>query len=119
MRDIITRTLIGILIASSALAAYGQDSPESIVLYDPIFWKDDLKLRSEQCNEIRAVNSEYYEKILDTYEESANDRRELNRALLQCSVERSHQIWQIFSPRQRKKWTKLWHERYTEVRNDG
>lgn len=119
MRSIITRTLIALLLASPVIATYGQDSPESIVLYDPIFWKHDLKLKSEQCNEIRAVNTEYYEKILDSYEESADDRRELNRALLQCSVERSNQIWQIFSPRQRKKWMKLWHERYTEVGNDG
>lgn len=119
MHKFVTRNLIALLLAVFAISAYGQDSPESIVLYDPIFWKDDLKLKSEQCNEIRAVNMEFYEKILDTYEESANDSRELNRALLQCSVERSNQIWQIFSPKQRKKWVKLWHERYTEVGNDG
>lgn len=114
-----TRNLIVLALAFMAISVYGQDSPESIVLYDPIFWKDDLKLKSEQCDEIRAVNIEYYEKILDTYEESANDRRELSRAILQCSAERSNQIWQIFSPRQRKKWMKLWHERYSEVGNDG
>src|SRR5690606_36284490 len=113
-----TRTFTPLLVASS-LSSYAQDSPESIVVYDPIFWKDDLKLKTEQCHEIRAVTTEHYEKILDTYEECAHDRREHNPALLQCSVERSHQIWQIFRPRQRKKWTKLWHERYTEVRNDG
>ena len=109
--------IIAILLAVGYGAkAFGQsENPE--VLYDPIFWKEDLKLKNEQCSEIKAVNHEYYERILDTYQETADDRQALDRAIVQCSMERSNQIWQIFSPKQRKKWTKLWSERYAG--NDG
>lgn len=100
-----------LLMVGYGVAAFGQtENPE--VLYDPIFWKDDLKLKNEQCSEINAVNHEYYERILDTYEEVADDRQALNEAIVQCSIERSNQIWEIFSPKQRRKWTKLWSERY-------
>jgi hypothetical protein len=90
---------------------------EKGVMYDPIFWKDDLKLKTEQCSEIKAVNFEFYERILDTYEETANDRKALDQAIVECSNHRSQQIWEIFSPKQRRKWTKLWSERYS--RDDG
>ena len=106
------RIIAIILMVGYGVVAFGQtENPE--VLYDPLFWKDDLKLKNEQCSEINAVNHEYYERILDTYEEVADDRQALNRAIVQCSRDRSHQIWEIFSPKQRKRWTKLWSERYS------
>jgi hypothetical protein len=98
----------------SVAGAFSQDPDTSkgVVLYDPIFWKDDLKLKTEQCVEIRAANLEFYERILDTFEESPHNREVLNQAITQCSIERSQQIWDIFSPRQRRRWTKLWTEKY-------
>lgn len=110
------RIVATVLAFGYAFGAVAQaDSPA--VLYDPIFWKDDLKLKHEQLDEIEAVNHEFYERILDTYHETADDREALDQAIVQCSIERSNQIWEIFSPKQRKKWTKIWSEEYAG--NDG
>lgn len=111
VQRMMTRIVAMILAFGYALSAVAQaDSPA--VLYDPVFWKDDLKLKHEQLHEIEAVNHEFYERIIETYHETTDDRKALDEVIVQCSIERSNQIWQIFSPKQRKKWTKIWSERY-------
>jgi len=100
----------GIFLVCSSIA-YGQDilPDKSIVLYDPLFWKDQLKLDAFQCQKIREINSEYYEKLSTVVHEEPN-RKTVQVKAAQSLLERSEEIWETFHPKQRKRWKKMWQE---------
>jgi len=99
---------IGIFILSASLG-YSQDNQdvESFVLYDPLFWKDQLKLDAFQCQKIRKINSQFYEKLSAVIheEKKGNDLKVKAAESLQ---QRSEEIWETFDPKQRKRWKKIW-----------
>ena len=102
--------LIGVFLVSATIA-FGQDTQptKDIILYDPLFWKDQLKLDPSQCQKIREINSEYYEKLWAVVHEEAN-RKTVQVKAAQSLLERSEEIWETFHPKQRKRWKKMWHE---------
>ena len=99
---------VGIFLASATLG-YGQDIQPTkyIVLYDPLFWKDQLKLNAFQCQKIKEINSEYYEKLLAVVHEEPN-RKTVQVKAAQSFSQRSEEIWETFHPKQRKRWKKMW-----------
>lgn len=78
-------------------------------MYDPLFWKDKLKLDDTQCQKIRQINSEYYEKLSLVAHESSSHQTVKARAA-QTLIDRSEEIWETFHPKQRKRWKKLWED---------
>ena len=60
---------VGFILLSSILMA--QDA--TLVQYDPLFWKDELRLDQHQCQKIREINSEYYESLFAAYEMEKDD----------------------------------------------
>lgn len=103
--------LIFSFLAASAIAHAQEHQPENeLVLYDPLFWKEQLKLDDDQCQRIKEINSQYYEKLIEVVQEEPD--HETIRALAEETlVQRSEGIWETFYPKQRKRWKKIWHER--------
>lgn len=93
-----------------ALAGYGQEgsAPKTEVLFDPLFWKKDLKLSPLQCQKIREINSAYFMKLTAALHQDINNRSAMRVKAVQFLSDRSEKIWETFQPRQRKKWQKLW-----------
>lgn len=98
------------LFLCSASFAYAQDERDgkNIVLFDPLFWKDQLKLDDHQCQKIRQINSEFYEKLSHVARES--NHQTVKSKAAQTVLERSEDIWETFHPKQRKRWKKIWQD---------
>jgi hypothetical protein len=96
-----------------------EDSPSgNIVQYDPLFWKDKLKLDDDQCQKIREINGEYYQSLFSAYEEVKDDRDAL-RSIANKSLEhRNQEIWETFHPKQRKRWKRMWDENTSRVQHN-
>ncbi|RAW00938.1 hypothetical protein DQQ10_11910 [Pseudochryseolinea flava] len=92
-----------------SLSGYAQLNDEKIIIkYDPLFWKDQLKLSDDQYVKIREINYAYYQKLMDVAQQKAT----ANHTAMKLKVdefleERSNQIWNTFHSRQRKKWMKM------------
>lgn len=98
------------LISSLSIA---QDSNESLVQYDPLFWKEKLKLDPSQCQKIKQINTEYYETLYTAYKEEKHDRKALKSIANRSLIQRSQEIWETFHPKQRKRWKRMWHANNT------
>ena len=101
------KTIVFILIFSSiAGAAFAQntDNADSDVMYDPVFWKQDLRLSKEQYFAINEINSEFYTNLLQAAQQVAATGEPLPSTLLN---QRKDLIWDLLSPRQKSKWKKI------------
>ncbi|MBA4053289.1 MAG: hypothetical protein C0490_01115 [Marivirga sp.] len=103
------RTFVTAVFLFSAAAGYCQDNQQTkgFVLYDPLFWKDQLKLDAFQCQKIREINSQYYEKLSAVIHEEKN-RNKVKVKAAESLQQRSEEIWETFYPKQRKRWKKIW-----------
>lgn len=104
---------IGILFFSLCVVsslAVAQTSSETLVQYDPLFWKEKLKLDPSQCQKIKEINTEYYEALYTAYKQEKNDRNALKSIANKSLQHRSQEIWETFHPKQRKRWKKMWNE---------
>jgi hypothetical protein len=103
----IMRTIVFILIIScftgSAFAQNTVDS-DTDVMYDPVFWKQDLRLSKEQYFAINEINSEFYTNLLQAAHQVAATGEPLPSTLLN---QRKDLIWDLLSARQKSKWKKI------------
>jgi len=101
--------LAGLVLISSLTFAQetGKDT-DNVVQFDPLFWKDKLKLDASQCQKIREINGEYYESLFTAYSQEREDRKELRSIADKSLLHRSQEIWDTFHPKQRKIWKKMW-----------
>lgn len=99
---------IGIFLFSATIG-YSQDGQheKGFILYDPLFWKDQLKLDAFQCRKIREINSHYYEKLSAVVHEEKN-RNTVKVKAAESLQQRSEEIWETFYPKQRRRWKKIW-----------
>lgn len=107
---------LGLLIVSASIG-YGQsiNPTESIVVFDPLFWRDQLKLDAFQCKKIKEINSEYYEQLFAVIREES-DHKSVQVKATQSLLQRSEEIWETFHPRQRKRWKRMWQQHYLAER---
>ena len=98
-----------ILLSSTVIIAQDANGTENLVQYDPLFWKDKLKLKPEQCQKIKEINSEYYESLFTAYREEKGDRNALKKLANKSLEQRNLEIWETFQPKQRKRWKRMWH----------
>lgn len=103
-----TALLVLFLAPVAAVLAQENAPAKSMVLYDPLFWKDRLKLDDHQCQKIREINSQYYQKLYDVARESNHQAVKAKAA--ETLMQRSEEIWETFHPKQRKRWKKIWQE---------
>jgi hypothetical protein len=99
------------LFLCSAVATHAQDNEDGkgYVLYDPLFWRSQLKLDAAQCQKIREINSQFYEKLSAVANEPAN-HNEIRQKAVATLMQRSEEIWETFHPKQRRIWKKMWSE---------
>lgn len=119
LKKIITARFTGLLVcfmvSAFTVSAQRADDQKDIVLYDPLFWKDQLKLSDAQSKKIQEINWEYYESLrMVLYDEHAN-REGLRTKAMQCLMQRSQKIWDTFQPRQKRKWRKIEDETMAEL----
>jgi hypothetical protein len=77
------------------------------VVFDPLFWKDDLKLSESQYHAISNINKEYYQAIYQVVNENEGKIDVLRQATAELLQKRSDLIWNTFQPKQKKIWKKL------------
>jgi hypothetical protein len=88
------------------IQAQGTTSVKPLVLYDPLFWKHELKLDKEQAMRIQHINVQFYDNLrgVDMKKESRQSLQSVASGIL---AQRSQAIWNTFNHRQRKKWMKI------------
>jgi hypothetical protein len=98
--------LSGILLLSITSAGAQDNTPaKTVVLFDPLFWKEDLKLSTGQCQKIKDINFEFFQRIISLSHET---RSVVPAKTAELLSDRSEKIWSTFQPRQKKKWKKMW-----------
>jgi hypothetical protein len=109
IRKIKFPTILSLLLLPGFVANAQDQSSEKndIVLYDPLLWKNELKLNAEQRQEIQKINIEYYQSIYEAAADS-KDLKTMQAKANQYLHQRSQEIWEAFRPSQRKKWKRLW-----------
>lgn len=103
------------LVGFIAFPAFSQEgeSEDPVIVYDPLFWKSELKLKDSQCQSIQQINSEYYQLIESTVRNSDVSSPDLKEIAKEGLVERSHKIWDTLHTNQKRKWVKMWQNQYT------
>src|SRR5688500_6111828 len=103
--------LYGILLSGlfalsiASVSAQQSNQEKTVVLYDPLFWMDDLKVSTDQCKKIKDINFEFFQRINSLTQE---DRGLVPAKAAEFLSDRSEKIWSTFQPRQKKKWKKIW-----------
>lgn len=91
------------LISLLTVPALGQEEEErAVVLYDPLFWRDELSLKAVQSRQIEEINNEFYESLRHIRTEQS-DKEEMNKQLNEGLQERSKKIYDALQPKQRKR----------------
>lgn len=79
------------------------DSRE-VVMYDPLFWKEELNIKHDQTLKIEKINHEFYQDI----RENRTQNREANNQTLERGLQkRSQKIYETLLPKQRRKLEKI------------
>jgi len=91
---------------SLSQSVFAQIAGTSVVGYDPLFWKAELRLSTEQCTQLRDINAEFYKAIVSAARDHAKWDADRVR-IVELLNNRSEKIMQIFTDRQRKKWDKI------------
>ena len=114
MKRLFAFSISAFLAAILTIPAVAQEgeSDEPVIVYDPLFWKSELKLKDSQCQSIQQINSEYYQLIESTVRNSDVSSPELKEIAKEGLVDRSQKIWGTFHTNQKRKWTKMWQNQY-------
>lgn len=102
------------LVSSGTLHAQEQTlaDTKNLIVYDPLFWKDELRLSADQSRKIQAINVTYYEELIAYYYENNRSPKGMEDEIQQQLIRRSEKIWGTFQPKQKRKWEKLQDKNY-------
>ncbi|HEY9045279.1 MAG TPA: hypothetical protein VIN08_05260 [Ohtaekwangia sp.] len=113
------RCILGVLmffVVSISVHAQQSQDVKNVVMYDPLFWKDQLRLKDAQCKSITRINQEYYENLKQVIHETPTDRAAIQVRAAEYLQQRNQKIWDTFHPNQKKRWRKLWDHQYAGVK---
>jgi hypothetical protein len=94
-----------VLMGFAAEAQTNQNDSRDVVMYDPLFWKDELSLRNNQSRRIEEINVEFYQSLRAIKDETSRETK--SNRLEQGLQERSQKIFQTLMPKQRRKLEKI------------
>ncbi len=99
-------SLAAVLLSFGAQAQSSSNhGSKDVVMYDPLFWKDELSLKNNQSRKIEQINTEFYENIRQN---SSDGNHEANSTTLERGLqERSQKIFETLLPKQRRKLEKI------------
>jgi hypothetical protein len=75
-------------------------------MYDPLFWKDELKIKNSQSRQIEEINREFYDG-LRRLKQTPSSRAEMQDQLSTGLQERSAKIWATLDSKQKRKLEKI------------
>lgn len=101
-----------IIICFAAGSAFSQEQGQQVVVYDPLFWKDELKLKDSQYRSIQQINTEFYAFLEASTHDVSIDHKNLKAIAREGLIERSTKIWNTLHPSQKRKWKRLWETKY-------
>lgn len=104
----ILMTFLTVIALSTAVRSQNFEQPQNMVNYDPLFWKDKLKLDDEQCQKIREINGEYYQNLSVAYQKEKDNREVLRKLAEESLNQRNQEIWETFHSKQKKRWKRMW-----------
>jgi hypothetical protein len=107
MRLIIALIVCVGVLKSVVVQAQTEQATETKVVFDPLFWKDELKLTNDQYNQIRIINEEYYQGIMSVVHEHSGNVSILRNATADLLQKRSDRIWNTFQSKQKRKWKEI------------
>lgn len=96
-----------VLTVGASSYAQQQPVPSATILFDPSFWKDELRLNGHQYLRMQEINKEFYDRLVIAFREMSDDRKAFRSAFAQCWVIRNTQLWETMNVRQKKKWIKI------------
>ncbi len=88
-----------------SLYSQNMNDGNSEVMYDPTFWKQDLRLSKEQYFAITEINSEFYNNLIQAVHQVMDSKE--NHISTDLLAQRTKLIWKLLSPRQKTKWRKI------------
>ena len=107
MNKLVLAAGVIILLTSNIIQAQDVTESSNLIRYDPLFWKDQLKLDNDQCLKIREINGEYYESLFTAYREEKHDHDALRQLADKSLIHRNQEIWETFDSKQRKRWKRI------------
>lgn len=99
-------TLVFTLLTLFAKAQSGDDA-RGVVMYDPLFWRHELRIKPTQARIIEQINREFYAQLLTAYQSQPDDESYLSGKVVENTKIRNQKILDAFAPHQRKKWQKI------------
>lgn len=88
-----------------SLYAQNMNDVNNEVMFDPTFWKQDLRLSKEQYSAITEINSEFYTNLIHSVQQVIQTKE--NHISTELLAQRTKLIWRQLSPRQKTKWKKI------------
>lgn len=101
--------ILALLVAANVARAQNPVSERQQVMYDPLFWKDELSLKDAQSRKIEEINREFYDG-LRRLKEVPRSKSEMQTKLDQGLQERSVKIWATLHGKQKRKFEKILEE---------
>jgi hypothetical protein len=105
MKSVIVFGLLTLAVCSNIAAQEKPGEPE-LVMYDPLFWKDKLSLKTAQSRKIEEINREFYDG-LRRLKQTQSSRSEMKSRLKDELQERSTKIWATLHNKQKRKLEKI------------
>jgi hypothetical protein len=93
-------------VAAQDTAAQEKSAAPELVMYDPLFWKDKLSLKTAQSRKIEEINREFYDG-LRRLRQTQSSRSEMKSRLNDGLQERSMKIWATLHNKQKRKLEKI------------
>lgn len=98
--------LLFMLLTPLAKAQSGDDA-SGVVMYDPLFWRHELRIKPTQARKIEEINRDFYAQLLTAYQAQPDDENYLSGKVVENTKIRNQRILDTFAPHQRKKWEKI------------
>jgi hypothetical protein len=96
----------GVAMPFATRAQSSRNDARDVVMYDPLFWKDELKIRTTQSRRIEQINTEFYQDLRQINVEASS--REVKHSRLEEGLQqRSQKIFETLLPKQRRKLEKI------------
>lgn len=102
--------VVGVVFSEATFAQEQPEAKKEVITYDPVFWREELRLDAIQYNKIQEINSDFYKQLKEVSAERSDSRQAVQAKLTESLQQRSQQIWQTLYPRQRKKLERILRE---------
>lgn len=102
--------VVGVVFSEATFAQEQPEANKEVITYDPVFWREELRLDAIQYNKIQEINSDFYKQLKEVSAERSDSRQAVQAKLTESLQQRSQQIWQTLYPRQRKKLERILRE---------